>query len=106
MSILSKLRGPRAAVTDPVTDIRMAEIEQIRHANGGPEMDADGNDPMSRTVYARIVDRPHGFGYEICVGGVPAIMQDFHPDKEGDAPMTEDEAKAAADKALSEYGRA
>jgi hypothetical protein len=71
-----------------------------------PKMNDEGEDPMSSVTFARIVQRPRGFGYEVCVGGVPVIVQDFHPDKEGDVPMTEDEAKAAADRALSAYGRA
>lgn len=107
MSILSRLRRSAetaAAVPDPVAIIRRKEIEEIRQASVLPEMDEDGNDPMSRTVYARIIPYSDGYGYEICVGEVPAISQRYHPETSGNAPMTEIEAKAMAEKALSKYG--
>jgi hypothetical protein len=104
MSILTRLLGKKAAVVpDPVAIIRREEVEKLRQAVSAPDMDADGNDPMARTVYARIVRYEDGYGYELCVGEVPAVRQQHHPDKEGDVPMTEDEASAAAERALAKY---
>lgn len=107
MSIFDRFRRtepPAISSEEPAAIIRRNEVEALRSDISAPDMDQDGNDPMASAVYARVVKHADGYGYEICVGGVPAIVQRFHPDKEGDAPMTEDEARSVAAKALSAYG--
>jgi hypothetical protein len=113
MGLLSRLRGKgeahdvpaKAPAEDAVAVIRQQEVEALRSVASLPEMDPEGNDPMALAVHARIVRHSDGFGYEVCVGGVPAVVQRYHPLKEGDAPMSMDEASEMARRALDAYGR-
>lgn len=108
MGLLSRLFRPEAEIVDDAPEslaviVRRQEMEDLRTEAGAPEMDADGNDPMADVAYARVVKREDGYGYEVCVGGVPVVVQDFHPEREGDVPMEEAEANAMAAKALRSY---
>lgn len=110
MGLLDRLRRKEEApeiAEDPVEHaaaiIRSGEVESMRSEASLPDMDRDGNDPMAGVAYARVIQRGDHYGYELCVGGVPVVIQEYHPEKEGDAPMTEDEARGMAAKALAAY---
>ena len=110
MGLLDRLRRKEevpeiseAPVEHAAALIRSGEVESMRSEAALPDMDQDGNDPMASAVYARVTKHDDRYGYELCVGGVPVVIQEYHPEKEGDAPMTEDEARGMAAKALAAY---
>lgn len=106
MGIMSKLLRKTEDDTQIVNEIpvRQNDVESLRVMLSAPKMNDDGTDPMSNVPFARIVEYSDGFGYEICIGETPAIVQRYHPEKEGNEPMSKDEATAQADKLLLTYG--
>ncbi len=102
MSLLGRLRRKQTVPEEVLQQgiLIAQEAEAIREAKALPELDAEGNDPSARIVYARIIQVRQGYAYELLLAGAPFIRQDFHPDKAGNVPMTKEEAEALA-KALA-----
>jgi len=70
-------------------------------------LDAEGNDLDAHVVKSKVYEKKHGWVYEISMGEGPAyIYQDYHPDKPGFVPMTEEEAKELANKLVEAHQKA
>jgi hypothetical protein len=109
MGLLSYLKGLLITEAEVPTVLQHnlsygdGEAAQIRQDLQLPELDADGNDPAAKVVYARLLQEGEGWTYEICKAGIAFVRQEFNPDKAGSVPMTEEEARTLSDALVRYY---